>query len=141
ASTVLGVGGYEQRPNAIPRSLRLGGVALRRRTVTGDTSVTVGPIPLTEVAGRPVAGMLGRDFLALFDLDLDLPGGKLALYDVEGCEGRFLPWTMPYNAIPAASPTANALVLQVTVDRHALRALLDSGASASLIAAPGMYRL
>src|SRR5690348_531182 len=30
ASTVLGIGGYEERPNALPRSLQLGGVILRR---------------------------------------------------------------------------------------------------------------
>ncbi len=141
ASTIRGVGGYEQRPNALPRSLRLGGVALRRRTVTGDTSVTVGPVPLAEIAGRPVAGLLGRDFLSPFDLDLDLPDGRLALYDVAGCEGRFLPWTMPYASIPTTSPATNALVVQVAVDGRPLRALLDSGASSSLIAAPGMYRL
>src|ERR1700740_2189711 len=36
ASTVLGIGGYEERPNALPRSLRLGGVTLRRRSLIGD---------------------------------------------------------------------------------------------------------
>ncbi len=71
ASTVRGLGGYEERPNALPRSLRLGGVTLRRRTLNGDTSVTVGPLPVTEIAGQPIAGLLGRDFLAPFDLDIE----------------------------------------------------------------------
>jgi Aspartyl protease len=141
ASTVLGLGGYEQRPNALPRSLRLGGATLRRRTVTGDTSVTVGPLPVTEIAGHPIAGLLGRDFLSPFDLDMDLPSHKLTLYDVVGCTTGFLPWTMPYAAIPATTPMGAALVVQVLVNGHPMRALLDTGASASLIAAPGMFRL
>ena len=58
-------------------SLRLGAAPLRRRTLSGDTSVTVGPLPVAEIAARPIAGLLGRDFLSPFDLDLgDLPGSS-----------------------------------------------------------------
>ena len=53
ASAIRGIAGIEQRPNALPRSLRLGAIVLRRRTLTGDTSVTVGLLPVTEIAGRP----------------------------------------------------------------------------------------
>jgi hypothetical protein len=141
ASTVLGLGGYEQRPNALPRSMRLGGVTLRRKTLTGDTSVTVGPLPVTALAGRPIAGLLGRDFLSLFNLDIDLPGRMLSLYDVRGCSAAFLPWTMSYAAIPATTPIGAAMVVQVQIDGRPLRALLDTGASASLITSPGMFRL
>ena len=141
ASIIQGVGGIEQRPNALPRSLRLGTTTLRRRTLTGDTSVTVGPLPVTAVAGRPIAGLLGRDFLSPFDLDLDLPAHRMTLYDVRGCDAGFLPWTTPYAAIPASTPMGAALVVQVLVDGRPLRALIDTGASASLITAPGMFRL
>ena len=141
ASIIQGIGGLEQRPNALPRSLRLGGVTLRRRTVTGDTSVTVGPLPVTAIAGRPIAGLLGRDFLSPFDLDIDLPGRTLTLYDVRGCGTGFLPWTTPYAAIPTSAPIGAAMVLQVLIDGRPLRALLDTGASSSLITAPGMSRL
>jgi hypothetical protein len=141
ASTVLGIGGYEERPNALPRSLRLGTVTLRRHTLIGDSSVTVGPLPITDIAGHPIAGLLGRDFLSSFDLDMDLPSRRLTLYEVADCGSAFLPWTMPYAAIPATTPIGAALVVPVAVDGHPLRALLDTGASASLVAAPGMARL
>jgi hypothetical protein len=140
-STILGIGGLQQRPNALPRSLRLGTTPLRRRTLTGDTSVTVGPLPVTEIAGRPIAGLLGRDFLSLFDLDIDLPDHRMTLYDVRGCDAWFLPWTSPYAAIPATMPMGAALVVQVLVDDRPLRALIDTGASSSLITASGMFRL
>jgi hypothetical protein len=141
ASIIQGIAGIEQRPNALPRSLRLGTATLRRRTLTGDTSVTVGPLPMNAVADRPIAGLLGRDFLSPFDLDLDLPAHRMTLYDVRGCDAGFLPWTTPYAAIPASTPMGAALVVQVLVDGRPLRALIDTGASASLITAPGMFRL
>src|SRR4051794_4664619 len=85
--------------------------------------------------------LLGRDYLSLFDLDLDIPSRRLTLYQPDGCSGRFIPWPERTIAIPLTQPTESALLLQVVVDGVALRALLDTGASASLIAAPGMYRL
>jgi predicted aspartyl protease len=141
ASAVRGLGGIEQRPNALPRSLRLGSVVLRRRTLLGDNSVTVGPLPVDTIAGRAIAGLLGRDFLSPFDLDLDLPRRRLTLYEVEGCEALLVPWTVPYAAIPLTMPMDAALVAQVVVDGRPLRALIDTGASVSLITAPGMARL
>jgi|ERR1700722_5882897 hypothetical protein len=141
ASTVLGIGGYEERPNALPRSLQLGGVTLRRHTMLEDSSVTVGPLPVTEIAGRPIAGLLGRDFLSPFDLDINLPAHELTLYDVSGCTTGFLPWRSTYTSVPAATPVGAALVIPVSIDGRALHALIDTGASSSLVAAPGMARL
>lgn len=141
ASTVRGIGGYEESPNALPRSLQLAGVTLRRKTLAADNSVTVGPLPISQVDGHPIAGLLGRDFLSAFDLDLDLPAHRLTLYSVEGCRQGFLPWTTPYMAVPATTPIGAALVVPVSVDGHPLRALIDSGASSSLITASGIFRL
>ena len=95
-TAIRGVGGVQERPDALPRSLRLGTTMLHRRTLTGGTSVMVGPLPVTTIDGRPIAGLLGRDFLSPFDLDIDLPAGRLTLFDVPGCSAGFLPWTAPY---------------------------------------------
>lgn len=141
ASTVLGIGGYEERPNARPRSLQLGGVTLRRHSLIGDNSVTVGPLPVTAVQGHPIAGLLGRDFISPFDLDIDAPADQLTLYDVHGCNTGFLPWQGTYASIPATTPIGAALVIPVSIDGNSLRALIDTGASSSLVTAPGMVRL
>ena len=140
-TTMRGVGGIESRPNADPRSLALGGVALVRRTLNHDTSLTVGVLPRTRVGNLVIDGVLGRDFLSLFDLDLDVPGRRLTLYQVRDCAGRFLPWQGEYAAVPVTLPDENALVVPVTLDATPLRAMLDTGASSSLVAAPGMFRL
>jgi hypothetical protein len=143
-TTMGGVGGIATQPNADPRSLSLGGVPLTRRTLNHDHSLTVGVLPGARTAA--IDGLLGRDYLSLFDLDLDLPNHRLTLYQVTDCAGRFLPWTGNYAAVPITepiveAPTAEAIVLPVTLDGRPLRAMLDSGASASLVAAPGMYKL
>jgi hypothetical protein len=134
-----GVGGIDRRPNANPRSLSLGGIPLVRRTLNHDHSLTVGVLPGVRAAAAD--GLLGRDFLALFDLDLDMPAHRLTLYQVSDCGGRFLPWTGDYDSIPIMVPAADAVIVPVTIDGRKLRAMLDSGASSSLLAAPGIYKL
>ena len=140
-TTMSGIGGINRRANAETRSFSIGGVPLQRRTLTRDTSLTVADIPDADAPGSSIDGLLGRDYLSLFDLDLDIPSRRLTLYQPDGCSGRFIPWPERTIAIPLTQPTESALLLQVVVDGVALRALLDTGASASLIAAPGMYRL
>lgn len=136
ATTTRGISGIQRYPNADPASLSLGGIPLRRRTLTGDTSLVVADMPVAV----DVDGLLGRDFLSVFDLDLDLPNRRLTLYRVSGCTGHFLPWTGSYVGLPFLLPV-DAPVIAVTIDRVQLRAILDTGASSSLIATPGMYRL
>lgn len=136
ATTMRGVGGVERNRNALPRSLTLGGVPLERRTRTRDTSLAVATLPFAGVDG-----LLGRDFLSVFDLDLDMAAAMATLHEVSGCMGAFLPWSGPYVALPVSNPTDSALVVAVTLDEVPLRALLDTGASQTVLAAPGMARL
>jgi hypothetical protein len=60
---------------------------------------------------------------------------------VQGCSTGFLPWHDPYASVPATTPVGAAMVVPVGIDGHPLRALIDTGASASLLTAPGMIRL
>jgi predicted aspartyl protease len=141
STTMQGVGGVERRRNADPRSFELGGVALHRRSLARDATLRVATLPTSSVGERQIDGLLGRDFLSLFDLDLDFPRQKLTLYDVHGCAGRFLPWSEPYLSVTVDNPTESALLVPLVIDNVPLQALLDSGASRSLIAARGMARL
>lgn len=141
SSTMRGVGGIERRRNADPRSVELGGVALHRRSLAGDATLRVTTMPRSLVGGRQIDGLLGRDFLSLFDLDLDLARRALTLYEVRGCVGRFLPWTEPYWSVAIENPAENALVVPLLIDGVPLRALLDSGAGRTTVTARGMARL
>jgi Aspartyl protease len=141
ATTMLGIGGIERRRDADPRSVELGGVALHRRSLARDATLRVATLPRTMAGGQQIDGLLGRDFLSLFDLDLDFPRRTLTLYDVDGCAGRFLPWTEPYLSVVVENPAESALVVPLAVDGVPLRALLDSGTSQSLVSRSGMARL
>ena len=101
----------------------------------------VATLSRTEVAGHHIDGLLGRDFLSAFDLDLNFPTQQLILYDVPECSGRFLPWHEPYLSVPAENPIESALIIPVELDGVPLHALLDTGAGQTLVAAPGMARL
>jgi hypothetical protein len=140
-TTMRGVGGIESRPNADPSSFTLGGVQLVRPTLSHDTSLTVGTLPDDHLGRGVVDGVLGRDFLSPFDLDLDMAQRALTLYRVRGCAGRFLPWKGAYSRIPVAMPVNAGIFLRVAVDGVPLTALFDTGASASLLALPGIRRL
>jgi hypothetical protein len=141
STTMRGVGGIERRRNADPRSFELGGVALRRRSLARDATLRVATLPIDMVAGHRIDGLLGRDFLSAYDLDLDFPGHTLTIYEVHDCAGRFLPWIGDYLSVPVENPIESALVVPVELDGVKLRAVLDSGAARTLVAAPGMARL
>ena len=135
-----GAGGRDRRRLGRPASFSLGGIALRRHTVAADSSVVVGPV-LDQVDGRPVAGLLGEDFLSPFDLDLNIGAGTLTLYSVSDCAGRFLPWTEHYTAIAAWRPVRNMLMLPMRIGGTSLQAELDSGAAATTVTFFGMLPL
>jgi hypothetical protein len=141
STTLRGIGGIVQRPNANPRSISIGGIPLVRQTLTHDHSLTVGVLSGARAQDAGIDGLLGRDFLAPFDLDLDLPANRLTLYQVSDCAGRFLPWSGKYTAIPVSIPQGNAIILPVTIDGTQLHAVLDTGAASSVLAAPGMFKL
>ncbi len=128
-----GIGGIEHRRNALPRSVAIGGLPLVRRSPARDISLAVGTLH------GGLDGLLGRDFLAAFDLVLDMPDRSLALYEIQGCSGAFLP--PPYVRLRGEAPLDAALVLEAELDGVPLRAQLDTGAGRSTVTAPGMIRL
>jgi aspartyl protease len=140
-TSMRGVGGLSQRYNANPRSLSLGGVKLVRQTLNRDTSLTVGVLRHPRAGNRVVDGLLGADFLAVFDLDLDMRNGRLTIFQVHDCAGRFLPWTEAYTAVPVTVPAKHLWIVPVTLDGIPLRAYLDSGATNGLIFRSGMFRM
>ena len=105
ATTMRGVGGIERRRNADPRSVELGGVDTASAKPRAGLDIARGDVAAGH-GGRPArwTDCLGRDFLSLFDLDLDFPGRTLTLYDVHGCAGRFLPWTEAVSVRSGGEP-------------------------------------
>lgn len=133
ATTMRGVGGLERRRNANPRSVTIAGLPAHRRGLAGDRTFRVAALPHSGVDG-----LLGRDFLSIFDLDLDLRGNVLTLTEPTGHPPA---WTAGIDPIPTDNPAEYALNVLAALDGVPMRALLDTGAGRTLVAAPGMARL
>lgn len=126
-----GVGSFSNNVNAVARSVEIAGLRLDNR------SLSVAPLAFSLDVSPPFAGLLGGDFLFRFDLDIDLPRRRLGLYQGGGC-GK-APWGAA-AAIPLVKSATNRLNLPVAVDGRPFRAILDTGAGASLITVPNALR-
>ncbi len=85
-------------------------------------------------ADRGIAGVLGSDFLANFDLDFDFGGRKLNLFSQDHCEGKVVYWSGAYAEIPFEIDESRHIRLVVTLDGKDLQGILDTGDSQSTLA-------
>jgi predicted aspartyl protease len=108
--------------DAMLRSLDLGGMALR------DVRILVGSVSLPMVAGKPLDGLLGADFLGSFEVDLDLAHRRVILYEPPPCPISGPAWNAPYAAVNANRSLHDRLFFPVSLDGHAVAALIDTGA-------------
>ncbi|WP_077441440.1 aspartyl protease family protein [Rhodanobacter sp. C01] len=83
-------------------------------------------------------GLLGADLLDLADLEIDLAHGKLTLFSEEHCGKAALAyWSKDgYNVadiVPAVNASDRSTFLDVMINGKKVRAVLDSGAEATLL--------
>ncbi len=87
---------------------------------------------------EPVAGIIGADLLAHYDVALDEPGSTLRLYTAPSGCGRIAPpdaATNPtrWTTVPFELGDGDALLVQVMVNGQPIRAMLDTGAGGTLL--------
>jgi clan AA aspartic protease (TIGR02281 family) len=119
-----GVGG-EGRPqnDALIEHFSLGGYD------PGDGHYAVLSLPFGDDAATAPGALIGADVLSHFDLDIDIPHGRVVLYDVHHCAGNFLPWHEAYGSVPLEETWGGRLLTTVQVDGHDMHAMIDTGAS------------
>jgi hypothetical protein len=129
----------------VETTLRGAGGALETRANADVTKATLGPTPLFQHSPGPLSlavtdfdlggpdGLLGSDILQHYTLDLDFPRAQLTL-----CPASQPP---PVTALKLRRLWPNQLLAPVRLDGENLTALVDTGASTSLINARGLYRL
>jgi predicted aspartyl protease len=129
-STVLvGAVGGSLRADASIDSMSLGGVPL-----------SMDRIPVAYFGGYPgIDGILGLDVLRDFDLDIDAPNRVLTLYRVRQCERAGPPWDDPATLITGISTRMGWLEMPFEIDGIAETAVVDTGASNTVIT-PRMVR-
>lgn len=92
-------------------------------------------------------GLLGANLLDVADLELDLAQGKLTLFNADHCSKQPLAYWVKdgkYNVAdiePADNRLDRRTFLKVTINGKQVRALLDSGASATVLSRPTAERV
>jgi predicted aspartyl protease len=129
-TTLRGAGGLlERHANADAVSAQAGGIKLFQGQPGRGLSL---PVTSSDLGGAD--GLLGGDVLRHYTLDLDIPNARLVL------RGAVAP-AQTAGAVLLQPLRRDLLLAPVQLDGHALTALLDTGAAASLINARGLYRL
>jgi predicted aspartyl protease len=83
----------------------------------------------------PLDGVFGANFLAAYDLELDVPHGKIRLFSHDHCKGQVVYWTQDYDSSPFTLDANLHIVMRASIDGHTLPTLLDTGASPSTLSA------
>jgi predicted aspartyl protease len=84
--------------------------------------------PISTFDSKLVAGIFAADFMGEYDIELDFAGGKMNYFSRDHCEGKVVYWPAAAIAAVPMHFTDNHLNLDVTLDGHPLRAMIDTGA-------------
>ena len=87
------------------------------------------PLPVARSDGTPVDGLFGGDFLANYDLELDLSAQKVGIFQSEHCGGSGFRPLGPIEFVVPIALSHNHVFVTASVDGHEMPFVLDSGAS------------
>ncbi len=107
-------------------------LALGRLRIDG-LRAPISALPQVPHVTPPVAGLLGADVLSHFQIEIDVPRGRLALYRAGDC-GEGPGWRRNATEV-ALTRAGDRLFAAVRLDGVALRALLDTGARSIIVGA------
>lgn len=126
-SQLFGTGGQVIVGNVVLPQLGVGGL------IRPPRSVPVAPLPGLPATDPPIAGLLGAPLWAGYDLELDLPHGRMAVHAVRDCPDGPRPFAPPYVMLPMRLGPEGQPVVTVSVNGVALEAVLDTGSRATLV--------
>ncbi|WP_428538630.1 retroviral-like aspartic protease family protein [Rhodopila sp.] len=123
----LGVGGVTTTTDVSVQRLVLGGVHFPL------DRIAVGSFNLRTTTGLDADGLLGADILLAFDMDIDVPAGRLTLYRRRICADMRPPWTDPAIEITGVRARRDRLLVPFQLDDVPGMAILDTGAQGNVI--------
>jgi hypothetical protein len=135
--------GLPHDPRYVNRSVGIGGattttdVTIERLVLGGVhfpiNRIAVGNFNLQTRQGLSADGLLGADILLAFDMDIDVPDGKLTLYRSRVCVNTKLPWPEPPIEIAGVRTRKDRLLLPFELDNVPGLAVLDTGAQQNVV--------
>jgi predicted aspartyl protease len=126
-STLVGAGGEQTLPIWH---------AHVRQTEIGELKFSDWEFPvLTQKlpSPSPIDGLLGTDFLHYFDIELDIPAGKMSLWRLSGCTDIEPPWHGTHDAIDLKPTKGSQVSMPIWIDNAFLDVILDTGAGGLLL--------
>jgi hypothetical protein len=123
----MGIGGATTTTDVTIDRLVLGGVHFPM------TRIAAGTFNLQSLPGLSADGLLGADILLAFDMDIDVPGGKLTLYRSRVCPSAGPPWKEPSFEIAGVRARKDRLLLPFELDGTSGLAILDTGAQGNVL--------
>ena len=143
SETVANRLGLSHDPKYTTRSMGIGGATTTTdvtidRLVLGGVHfpidrIAVGTFNLQSDHGLDADGLLGADIVLAFDMDIDVPGGKLTLYSGRTCPGIQPPWPFPAVEIIGVRVRKDRLLLPFELDNVAGLGILDTGAQGNVV--------
>lgn len=125
----MGIGGATTATDVTVDRLVLGGVHFP------VTRIAVGSFRLQTERGLNADGLLGADILLAYDLDIDVPDGRLTLYRSRTCLDMRPPWPEASIEITGVSVRRDRLLLPIELDGVSGQAILDTGAQGNVVSA------
>jgi predicted aspartyl protease len=126
-SNVHGIGGTVVSTDTLVQNFEVG-----HQLWSGQSFVT-SPLARTFQEDPPVAGLLGANYLSDFDVELDVPEGRMTLWQVHDCVGDFAFRDVPHWRMPLRRYEPARMVATVTIDGQPVSALIDWGASSTVL--------
>ncbi len=74
------------------------------------------------------SGILAADYMGKYDIELDFAGGKMNYFSPDHCEGKVVYWPAAAVAVVPMRFADHHLNLDVSLDGHHIRAMIDTGA-------------
>jgi hypothetical protein len=105
-----------------------------------NTLFRIWPNPDLDNADARLAGVLSRDQLFQYDVDLDFPNATLKLFSPKHCEGKILYWKAAAIGVGEFNTSADHINISVTLDGKKLNGIIDTGAVNSVLSAEAARR-
>ena len=124
---MTGAGNKESLPafNVHARHIQFGDIPF----YDWEFAATDGDIP-SPIA---VSGLLGRDFMHYFDIEMDFQAGKLTVWRLFNCKDVHPFWTGDYDTIPMKKLHDNELTVPIWIDNTFLDVMFDTGAGGLML--------
>jgi len=86
-------------------------------------------------------GLLAADYMGKYDIELDFADGKMNYFSPDHCPGKVVYWPAAAIAVVPMRFRDHHVILEVSLDGHSQKAILDTGAPGTTISMAEAKRL